>query len=469
MIATGVTIFMVICLSFTVLQYFAMVVWAVLSGQLFDKHRHGNRQLALQKIKADPHAPGVSLILPAYNEEAVIVHTIRSALEQEYANLEIIVVNDGSKDNTMGVLIDAFDMHVFESVPPIGPIETKELFAIYRSQQVPNLVVVDKAGSGAKADNSNVGVNIATYDWVVVMDADEFMELDVIARCMAEVVVNPDEVLGVGTTLLPANDIVIDGPRIVDRRVGTNYWVGCQLIEYLTAFLVARPGMAHIGAMPIISGGFGLFNRDSVVRAGGYVHGHLGEDMDMCLRMQRQACDAGRPYKIVQVPEAIIWTEFPPVKNVLMRQRIRWHRGLKMIMDDYGNMIGRKRYGTVGTIGMGSLYIFEWIGPILEAIGWVLLSILLVFGFVDPVNALGVFLATQFFGMALTMLGALMGIARLGVYHRSADAWRLIGFAVLVNWGYRQLTLVWRIRSMLPGENIWGEMPRAGFKTVSAE
>lgn len=469
MIRSAVVIFMVICLSFTILQYITMLTWATLSGQLLNKRRHGNRQLALQKIKLDPDAPGVSLILPAYNEEAVIVHTIRSALEQEYANLEIIIVNDGSKDNTMGVLIDAFDMHVFESAPPVGPIETKDLFAIYRSQQVPNLVVVDKAGSGAKADNSNVGVNIATYEWVVVMDADEFMELDVIARCMAEVVVSPDTVVGVGTTLLPANDIIIDGPRIVDRRVGTNYWVGCQLIEYLTAFLVARPGLARIGAMPIISGGFGLFNRAAIVRAGGYVHGHLGEDMDMCLRIQRAESDAGRPYKIVQVPEAIIWTEFPPVKSVLMRQRIRWHRGLKMIMDDYGNMIGRRRYGTVGTIGMGSLYIFEWLGPILEAIGWVLLATLLASGFVNPVSALAVFLTTQFFGMALTMLGALMGMSRLGVYHRSADAWRLIGFAVLVNWGYRQLTLVWRIRSMFPGENIWGEMPRAGFKTVSAE
>ena len=469
MISTGVIVFMTICFCFTILQYVAMLIWAGLSGRLLDRHRHGNRELALQKIKVDPDAPGVSLVLPAYNEEAVIVHTIRSALEQEYMNLEIIVVNDGSKDNTMGVLIDAFDMHVFESQPPVGPIETKELYAIYRSQQVPNLVVVDKQGSGAKADNSNVGVNIATYDWVVVMDADEFMELDVIARCMAEVVVTPDEVVGVGTTLLPANDIVIDGPRIVDRRVGTNYWVGCQLIEYLTAFLVARPGLAHIGAMPIISGGFGLFRRDAIVRAGGYVHGHLGEDMDMCLRIQRTESDLGRPYRIVQVPEAIVWTEFPPVKDVLMRQRIRWHRGLKMIMDDYGNMIGRRRYRTVGTIGVGSLYVFEWVGPILEATGWVLLVLLLGFEFVNPEAALAIFLTTQFFGMALTMLGALMGIARLGVYHRAADVRRLILFALKVNWGYRQLTLVWRIRSMFPGENIWGEMPRAGFTTVGAD
>ncbi len=468
MIRTGVVVFMGICFGFTILQYLAMITWATLSGQLLNRHRHGNRQLALQKIKVDASAPGVSLILPAYNEEAVIVHTVRSALEQQYANLEIIVVNDGSKDNTMGVLIESFDMHVFESQPAGGPIETKELFAIYRSQQVPNLVVVDKAGSGAKADNSNVGVNIATYDWVVVMDADEFMELDVIARCMAEVVVSPDEVIGVGTTLLPANDITIDGPRIVDRRVGSNFWVGCQLIEYLTAFLVARPGLAHIGAMPIISGGFGLFRRDAILGVGGYVHGHLGEDMDMCMRIQKHQLESGAKYRIAQVPEAIVWTEFPSDKAILERQRIRWHRGLKLIMDDYGNMIGRRRYGVVGTVGMGSLYVFEWIGPILEAIGWVLLVILVGFRFVDPEAALAIFLTTQFFGMALTMLAVLVGVQRLAIYHRPSDVRRLILFAVLLNWGYRQLTLVWRIRSLLPGETAWGEMPRAGFKQVES-
>lgn len=140
-----------------------------------------------------------------------------------------------------------------------------------------------------------------------------------------------------------------------------------------------------------------------------------------------------------------------------------------MIMDDYGNMIGRRRYGTVGTVGVGSLFVFEWIGPILEALGWILLVVLLMVGFVDPEAALALFLTTQFFGMALTMLGALMGVSRLGVYRRMTDVWRLIGFALKVNWGYRQLTLVWRIRSMFPGENIWGEMPRAGFTTVAAD
>ncbi len=464
----AVNIFMIICLSFTVLQYGSTLIWGTLSGRLLNRERSGNRPLALEKLKVDPEAPGVTIVLPAYNEEAIIVHTVRSALDQEYANLEIIVVNDGSKDRTMEVLIEAYDMVPFHDRPDLGRIGTKEIFSVYRSQSHQQVVVIDKAPSGAKADNANVGINFATHDWVVIMDSDEFMEKDVIARCMAEVVELGDEIVAVGTSLLPANDITIDGSDIVDREASRNYWVGCQLIEYLTAFLVARPGYAHIGALPIISGGFGLFKRSALLEIDGFYHGHLGEDMDLCLRLQRAEADNGRPYRVVQVPEAIVWTEFPFTKAVLERQRIRWHRGLRIIMDDHADMITHPRYGTVGSIGMGSMYVFEWIGPILEGIGWVLLVLLLALGWTSPANAAAVFITTQFVGMALTTVGVIMAVTRLDIYRKWSDLKRMLLFTVAVNWGYRQLTLWWRLRSLLPGETVWGEMPRAGIKTVQS-
>jgi cellulose synthase/poly-beta-1,6-N-acetylglucosamine synthase-like glycosyltransferase len=285
---------------------------------------------------------------------------------------------------------------------------------------------------------------------------------------MVEVVAAPDTTAMVGGTLLPANDIVIDGPNILERHTPRNYWVGCQLIEYLTAFLIARPGLASMRAMPIVSGGFGLFRRDAVVAVGGYRHGHLGEDMDMCLRIQRDLADRGEPCRVVQVPESLCWTEFPSTREVLRRQRLRWHRGLKMIMGDHGSMIGRRRYGPVGTVGVGSLYVFEWLGPILEALGWAVLAGLLAIGWLDPTAAAGVFLVTQLAGMALTMLSVAVMTKHLGTFSRRSDLVWMVMWAVAVNWGYRQLTLVWRIRSLFPGSNGWGEMPRAGFKTAPA-
>lgn len=468
MIRTVALTFATICFGFTILQYSVLLIYAALSGRLLQDKRAGTRPVALAKVATDPSMPGVTIIMPAYNEENVITHTSVSALAQEYPHVEVIIVNDGSKDATLQVMIDYFDMEPFDENPKQGPIPTMDLYTVYRSKSEPRIVVVDKEPSGAKADNSNVGINIASYPWVVVMDADEFMERDTIARCMVEAVAAPDRVAAIGGTLLPANDIVIDGPDIIERHTPTNYWVGCQLIEYLTAFLVARPGLARIGAMPIVSGGFGLYRRDAVIGAGGYQHGHLGEDMDMCLRVQRYLADQGLPCDVVQVPESLCWTEFPPVKDVLRRQRIRWHRGLKMIMDDHGSMMGRKRYGTVGTVGVGSLYTFEWIGPILEAIGWFAIGAMLWLGWISPGNTIAVFLTTQMFGTAMTMLGVAMMTRYLGTFNTRKDILRMLGWAFAVNWGYRQLTLVWRIRSMLPGATGWGEMPRAGFKTTSA-
>ena len=468
MIRTLVVGFGVICFSFTVLQYAVLLLYAALSGRLLRDNRAGRRPVALAKIANDRAMPGVSIIMPAYNEENVITHTTVSALAQEYPHVEVIVVNDGSKDATLQVLIDHFHLEPYDTNPPPGPIATEPVKAIYRSRSESRIVVVDKAPSGAKADGSNAGINAASYPWVVVMDADEFLERDTIARCMVEVVAAPDTTAMVGGTLLPANDIVIEGPNILERHTPRNYWVGCQLIEYLTAFLVARPGLSRMRAMPIVSGGFGLFRRDAVVAVGGYRHGHLGEDMDMCLRVQRDLADRGEKCRVVQVPESLCWTEFPQTMDVLRRQRIRWHRGLKMIMDDHGSMIGRRRYGPVGTIGVGSLYVFEWLGPILEAIGWGMMLGLCLSGWIDPAAAFAVFLTTQLIGMALTMLSVAVMTKYLRTFSRPADLVRMFGWAIALNWGYRQLTLVWRIRSLFPGATGWGEMPRAGFKTGTA-
>jgi cellulose synthase/poly-beta-1,6-N-acetylglucosamine synthase-like glycosyltransferase len=468
MLRVGVLAFSFTCLAFTIFQYCALLGWSALSGRLMRQHRAGRRPVAVAKTTRDAELPGVSIVMPAYNEQNVIVDTTVSALAQEYPHIEVVVVNDGSKDDTMKVLIERFELEVFEENPVTGPIETKPIRAIYRSRREPRIVVVDKAPSGAKADGSNAGINVARHPWVVIMDADEFMERDTIARCMVEAVAAPETVVAVGGTLMPANDLVVSGPDIVERHAPKNYWVGCQTIEYLTAFLVARPGMASIGAMPIVSGGFGLYRRDVLLEVGGYRHGHLGEDMDMCLRVQRLFADRGEPYRIAQVPESLCWTEFPSTKAVLQRQRVRWHRGLRTIIGEYKSMIGRRRYGPVGSVGMGSLVVFEWIGPLLEALGWFAIAGLLLAGWVSPVAATAVFLATQMFGMVLSMVGVMLMTRHLQTIRTRRDLLRLIGWSFAFNWGYRQITLIWRIRSLFPGATGWGAMPRAGFKSVAA-
>lgn len=468
MIRVVLTVFMWSAFLFTIAHFLAIGFWSLLSLRLLASERPANRVVprTVAPFMEDP--PGVTIVLPAYNEEAVITFSSGNALAQDYPNLEVIVVNDGSKDNTAQVMFDAYDMEIVEESPQSGPIATRPVNAVYRSRKDDRLWFVDKEAAGAKADNANVGINMASHPWVVIMDADEFMETDAITRCMVEIMAAPDNVIGVGTTLLPANDIVIDGSHIVQREASRNYWVGCQLIEYLTAFIISRPGMAHVGAMPIISGGFGLYRREALLTVDGYVEDHIGEDMDLCIRIHRHFLENNIPYRIVQAPEAVIWTEFPNNRQILKRQRIRWHRGLRQIIKDNAKHIPRRKYGNFGRFGIGTLFFFEWLGPLIEGAGWFVMAGLLLLGWVDASNALAIFLATQLIGQVVAVLSVAVAVSTFGFYSRPSDLKRMLWWAICMNWGFRQQSLFWRLRSILPGDTGWGEMPRAGFKTANS-
>lgn len=451
-------------LALTLAHYVSILVWALLSARFLDRGRSSVRPVASSE---GAETAGVSIICPAYNEEVVIAYTVRSALRQEHDPIEVIVVNDGSTDRTVEVLEEAFDL---EEIPPelaAGPIPTEEVRRLLRSSSDPRVVVVDKEPSGAKADGANAGINVARHPWIVVMDGDELLEPDVLRRCMTDVrhadTSGGRQVVCVGTSLLPTNGCKVKASAVTEARVPGNLWAGCQLIEYSIAFLMARPGMAEIGALPIISGGFGVFRREVVLECGGFVHGHLGEDMDLCLRIQELVFEGGGVPVVIQVPEAICWTEFPGSRQVLRKQRIRWHRGLRQIIAGHRRIIGNPRYGNVGLFGMPTLYVFEWWGPIIEAVGWLSLLWLVATGGLTA-TAVGLAILTQLVGLAVAFTAA---IRLLHVfpdrYSAPGDIRRLLLWCVVVGHGFRQLTLVWRIRSLFPGGGGWGEMTRQGF------
>ncbi|MCP4087811.1 MAG: glycosyltransferase family 2 protein [Actinomycetia bacterium] len=454
-------------LVFTIVHYLAVLTYGVLSRRLIARARPSTRPTARTAVEEAGPAAGVTVIMPAYNEEAVIVDTVTGVLGQDHPWVEVIVVNDGSKDQTVSRLVEHFGMEPAPYHLDADAIPTEQIHAVYRSVNEPRLVVVDKAGAGAKADNSNVGTNLARYPWVVCMDADELLNADVLRLCMTEALRTPGNVIAVGTSLLPSNGCAIDGPEIVDVSVPRNYWVGGQLVEYLFAFLVSRPGMAHLEALPIVSGGFGLFKREAVLEVGGWRHPHLGEDMDLCMRLHRHFAESGTPYQIIQVPEAIVWTEFPSNREILTRQRVRWHRGLRAIVGEYRSVAFNPRYGRFGMVAMPTIYLFEWWGSLIEAAGYCLLALLAVTGSVNWSAAAALFLVVQLAGMASSLGAVSTQISVLGAFQHPADIRRLLFYAVIFNWGYRQLTVWWRIKSLKAGDQSWGEMPRQGFQAVA--
>jgi cellulose synthase/poly-beta-1,6-N-acetylglucosamine synthase-like glycosyltransferase len=448
-----------VVLAYSVLYYSSVLVFAALSVRELKRRRPSTQPEALNRHF--DRLPGVSILMPAYNEEVVIVETVYSALRSHYPAVEVLVVSDGSKDRTVGVLVDEFKLTRHDP-PSAGPIKTKPVRAVYRSRDFP-LVVVDKDPSGAKADGVNCGLNLAKYDWVVIMDGDEVAEPDALLRCMVDIVNSKVRAVAAGVTLLPANGAEVVEGRVLHAPVPRNYVVGCQLIEYLTSFLIAKPGMSKIGAVPNISGGFGVYDRNVLMELGGLTHPHLGEDMDLVMRVHRHFLERNEPYKMLAVPEAIVWTEFPSTRAVLKRQRVRWHRGLRQVLQSTRDMLGNSDYGRLGLIALPFLMLFEWIAVPLEFGGLVMMVILALTGGLDIQASIALLVACQLMGMSATLLAVFSADRYLGQYRERGGLLRMAGFAIASQFGFRQLTLWWRLISLRKTETVWGEMTRTGY------
>ncbi len=450
------------CFIFGIAHYLSIYAFGILSRRLLRRRRASVRVVARDEVLHSSAIPGVTIIMPAYNEEVVIVETVRSALAMSYNNLEIMVVSDGSKDRTVEFLVDAFDME--QSVAPAnpGPLRSKEIRAVYRTRGDSRLVVVDKFAAGSKGDALNCGLNMATKEWVVVMDGDELVEPDALLRCMTEVMHTDKYVIGVGVSLLPTNECDVEAGRVTVPRVARNPVVGFQLVEYLSAFVLSRPGMAEIDSMPIVSGGFGVFRRQELINVGGYPHPHLGEDLEVVVRMHRRCREAGIPYTVLQVPDAIVWTEFPPNLKILRRQRMRWHRGLRQVIQAHRGVLLKGRYGSFGRIGMGVMFLFEWLAPFAEVTGYALALLLLLLDSKSAGNGIALMVATQVLGILITTSSVWTATRFLGVYKSWKDTARLLMYAVGGQFGFRQLTLYWRMRSLSKKNATWGTMTRVG-------
>lgn len=450
-------------------SYYSFLTIFTLKSKGFLASNRPNKRPAPNRVD-DDLLPGVTLAMPAYNEEVVIVGCVTSALASDYPNVEVIVVSDGSKDRTIEVVIEAFEMERDTGIHGTDHIHTKHIRAVYRSTKEPRLLLIDKDPSGAKADGINCAINFSRMPWVAIMDADELLNRDTLRKCMTEAVHTPGNVVCVGTTLLPTNEGNIVDFEMIEARVARNKWVGFQIVEYLSAFMSSRPGQAAFHALTFVSGGFGLYRRDVLLLVDGQKHGSLGEDLDLATRVHRYMRDNKIPYEFVQVPEAIVWTEFPFTKAVLQRQRLRWHRGLREIMNDYKDLILRPKYGKFGMISLGQMFLFEWCAPIIEGIGYAVLATLLLAGRVTPVMAFSMWMMSQSFGTLMSVLSVSIASKYVDVYRRTSDRMWLLMWAILMQFGYRQLTLYWRLMSFrTPKVKGWGEMTRAGFGPTPAK
>ena len=409
------------------------------------------------------YLPPISILVPAHNEEATITATVRSLLQLDYSEYEIVVINDGSQDGTLESLIEEFDMAVFPEAYRVR-LKSSHVRSVYLSASNPNLRVIDKI-KGGKADALNAGINSARYPLFCSLDADSFLQRDSLQRVISPFVEDPHTIAAGGTVRIANGCQVRDG-FLVKMGLPSNILALFQIVEYIRAFLFGRLGWSTMNALMVISGTFGLFNKELVVRAGGYSTDTVGEDMELVMRLHKMMRLQGRPYRITFVPDPICWTEAPQDLRTLKNQRVRWQRGLAESLYMNIELLFNPKGGTVGWAAFPFMAVFEWIGPSIEVVGYLFTITAYMMGAIT-FETFAVFMTVAIgMGTLLSVTGLLLEELSFNVYKKPTQIFVLFLVAILENFGYRQLNSLWRFiglyRWALGRKNEWGEMIKSG-------
>lgn len=390
----------------------------------------------------------VSFIVPAYNEEAVIVESVRSLLQTDYPEFEIVVVNDGSKDHTLEVMIKEFEL-IELPVTVRHALPHKPITAVYRSRTFPHLRLIDKENGGCKADATNAGIDASQYPLISPLDADTVLERDT-HKLLVQPYLEDTSTIAVGGAVRIANGCVVKEGVIIEKGISSKEpLVLFQILEYLRAFLFVRVGWAAINALPIISGAIGMFKREAVIEVGGYSRQTHAEDLEIILRLHLHYLDSGKPYRIANVPDANCWTEAPADYKTLRKQRVRWHQGFVECLWFNRKLLFHKKGGALSWVSIPFQIIFEAISPLIEICGYVSTFVLYLFGYLNFEGALIFLTLSVGLGVLISLTAMLLEEMTFHTYPKARHILILIVAAFVENLGYRQINAVWRFTGLV--------------------
>lgn len=402
----------------------------------------------------------VSIVAAALNEEKVIVSALRSLLQQEYPEFEVILVDDGSSDGSIAVLREAFGL-VPSDIRTKANLPAGEVLAVYRSRSEPRLTVVSKVNRGSKADALNCGLNFAAYRYVCCVDGDTIYSAGALFDAMSLVLKNPAEIVGVtsyfGTSRTPERRRE-DGFRAVDRD-----WLSVlQNIDLMRSFLVNRLAFSAVGAMMCSPGAFAIWRKDLFAELGGFDPGFSCEDIEFTYRVHEHFRRSGRPYQIAALPKLIAMTEGPDRVGALIRQRARWQRVLLESVWAYRRMSFNPRYGTVGFVGMPYNILFEALSPPIQALSLLLLLSMIPLGILNTSAAAALLTAAALVTATPSMLAILIDNRQHRDY-RLGDILILSGYSLVDFFLFKPIILVAGLKGsidFLKGKKSWDKFER---------
>jgi cellulose synthase/poly-beta-1,6-N-acetylglucosamine synthase-like glycosyltransferase len=414
-------------------------------------------------------APGITVLAPAYNEGLSIIMNVQSLLTLNYPLFEIVLINDGSTDNSMEQLIKEFELVKCDFA--YNPkIRTKPINNIYRSTNTAfgKLTVIDKVNGKSKADAVNAGINVASFDYFVCTDVDCILDKDALLKLIKPVMDEQhNRVIATGATLRIANSCEIDKGVILRMKPPRNLIARFQEMEYIRAFILGKMGWSFINCVPNVSGGLGLFDKEIAIKAGGYDPLSFGEDMELMVRMCRYACDNQIKYAIRYIPTTLCWTEGPSTIKVFKLQRTRWARGLAQLMYAHFKMLFNPRYGRMGLITFPYNFFFELLAPLIEISGIIYYIYLIITGGVNYHYALLLLLFVYSYSIMITTIAILWDQIAFRHYKSWREVLYLCSTAFFEFVLYHPLITIFSLRGyyyFLTGKkHSWGNMQRQGL------
>ena len=453
--------------AYSVLILGSYILIAALSIRETQKYIRKNRSTDYRILASSAHAPSVSILAPAYNEGKTIVQNVRSILSTYYPNLEVIIINDGSTDDSLEQLIEAYSLHKIDYYIDYK-IRSESIKAVYKSKNpiYQKLIVVDKI-NGGKADALNAGINLSSNELLVCIDVDCIMEQDAILKIVKPFLEETSQkVIASGGVIRIANSCVIEQGKLTKVKLAESYLPRIQILEYIRAFILGRMAWSRLNGLMLISGAFGAFDRNIVIQCGGYNTQTVGEDMELVVRMRRYMEEQKKDYRVVYIPDPLCWTEAPATYEMLGKQRNRWTRGTIETLMIHKKMFFNPRYRLLGMLSHPYWFFFEMCAPLIEFFGFICFFIFAASGLLDWAFFFTYLIFIICFGYLYSAFALFMEVVTYHQYKRRVDVLILL-LTGLTEPFYFHPFVVWSAITgyvdYLGKKKGWGDMVRIGF------
>ncbi|HLF53153.1 glycosyltransferase [Flavobacterium sp.] len=459
--------FFITCYSFLYIATYSVL--AILSYLAIKKYYNSKYFLLKEVLVKSNHSLGVSIVAPAYNEEKTIVFNVKSLLSQEYPKFEVIIINDGSTDTTLEKLIREFSL-VKVAFFYQEKIPTKTVRGHYKSTNpiYSKLLIVDKENGKSKADASNAGINSAKYSLFLCTDVDCVLRRDTITMLAKPFIENTVKVIATGAAIRISNSCEFKDGMLYKSYYPDNFFARFQELEYIRAFLFGRMAWSQTNCLLLVSGGLGMFDKETVIEAGGYWHKSLGEDMDLITRMRKLMHEKNQKFLITYIPESLCWTEVPSTMNVFLRQRVRWARGLVQTLYLHKKIFLNPKYGRTGLIVFPYFVFFEFAVPILELTGLIVLLLDYLFFEINYDFLLIVSAFVYLFYISITLISVFLDQLIYKHYSSIKEIIILVLMVFLEPFIYHPINVYAYLKGysyfLRKKEQKWGTMIRQGFK-----